>query len=76
MRTIWQTAWHRFSIISGVVSDASARIVATIFYFTVLVPFGIGYTLFADPLHRKNNQPRWHDRAPIPTDIESAKEQG
>ena len=76
MRTIWETAWHRFTIVSGVVSDATSRVVSVLFYFTILVPFGVGYTLFADPMHTKNNQPRWFDRAPIPTDIESAKEQG
>ena len=52
MRDYWQLAWHRFNIITGIISDTNARVVALIFYFTILVPFGLGSTLFADPLRR------------------------
>lgn len=75
MREILSLAWQRFSIISAVVSDANARAVATIFYFTIFVPFGLISILGSDPLRRKD-APRWLDREPVPTDIASAKEQG
>ena len=53
MREIWDIAWHRFTVIQDVVSDANARIIAVLFYFTVLMPFGIVYTLVGDPLRKK-----------------------
>lgn len=74
-QTILATAWQRFTIISSIISDTNARIVATVFYFTILVPFGVFYTLFGDPM-RKSDDPAWLDRDPVPTDLESAKEQG
>ncbi len=43
---IW-SAWKKFGEVIG---DFVARVVLTMFYFTVLVPFGIGVRLFGDPL--------------------------
>lgn len=73
--SIISITWHRFSLIMAVVSDATARIISTLFYFTLLVPFGLGSRLFSDALNR-NGTPTWHDREPIPTDVESARLQG
>lgn len=74
-QSVWDVAWHRFNIISGIISDTTARVIAVLFYFTIFVPFGIVSTLFSDPLRRKESA-RWLERPPVPTDIESAKEQG
>lgn len=76
MREILSIAWQRFTINTSIVADGQGRFIATLFYFTVLVPFGFGYTLLSDPLRRKNNQAEWLEREPVPTDLESAKEQG
>lgn len=75
MRELIHVAWRRFNIISGVVSDTSARVVATLFYFTVLVPFGIGSVIFSDPM-RVREGAVWVEREPVPTDIDSARQQG
>ncbi|MGJ3238983.1 MAG: hypothetical protein ACFE0Q_09800 [Anaerolineae bacterium] len=86
MREIWDIVWHRFSVIQAVVSDANARIIALLFYFTILAPFGMGYALTSDPLLEKkitgadgkptNVGQAWHAREPVPTDFESARRQG
>jgi hypothetical protein len=86
VREIWDIAWHRFNVIQAIVSDANARIIAILFYFTILLPFGLGYTLFADPLRVKmvkSNDGKmksvgqgWLDREPVPTDLDSARQQG
>jgi hypothetical protein len=86
MKRIWQIAWHRFTVIQGAVSDANARMIAVIFYFTILLPFGVIYTLVGDPLRLKpvtdeNGQTRpvgqaWHERHPVHNDIDSARQQG
>ncbi|MGB7338123.1 MAG: hypothetical protein WBC91_04455 [Phototrophicaceae bacterium] len=86
MREIFDIAWHRFNVIQGVVADANARIIAVLFYFTILMPFGLGYSLTSDPFLEKevtnkegkktNAAQAWHDRDPVPTDLEIARRQG
>lgn len=86
MREIWDIAWHRFNVIQAIVSDANARIIAILFYCTILLPFGLAYTLSADPLRTKmvkqadgsmkNVGQAWLDREPVPNDLDSARQQG
>ena len=42
MSEIVHLAWDRFKIIAGIVGDVQGRVIVTLFYFTILVPFGIG----------------------------------
>ena len=76
MRETLSFAWQRFSLIQSVNSDAIVRFIATLFYFTVMAPFGIGSTLLIDPLRRKQTKAEWIDREPVSNDLESAKQQG
>lgn len=77
MREINNIAWRRFNIIATISGDVIGRFVLTLFYFTILMPFGIGYTLFSDPLQKSGGiGPHWLGREPVPNDIESAKQQG
>lgn len=83
MSEIWDIAWHRFTVIQTIVGDASARIIAVLFYFTILAPFGLGYMLTSDPFgqkvvdgkHKRSAQ-AWHEREDVPTDLDSARQQG
>ncbi len=45
--------WHGWKAFGQFMGDWLARLVLTIFYFTILVPFGLGVRLFSDPLHIK-----------------------
>ena len=76
VKSTLQLAWDRFSLIANVVADINGRIIATLFYFTILLPFGLLSSLFMDPLHMSSAEPSWQDREPVPTDMASAKEQG
>jgi len=76
LKALFDVAWHRFTIITSVIADAQARIISTLFYFTIFVPFGIASTLFTDPLRRKIQGTSWLKRDAVPTDIDSAREQG
>ena len=85
VREIWDIVWHRFNVILAVVSDANARAIAVFFYFTILVPFGLGSRLASDPMRQKTvtdgNGKRhvgqeWVQREPVPTDVNSARQQG
>lgn len=65
LKKFWE-GWKKFGQWMG---DALARIVLTVFYFTIFLPFGLGVRLFGDPLMIKTRPaalwlPRkTHDRA-------------
>jgi hypothetical protein len=71
-----QFAWKRFTLITTVLGEAQGRFFITAFYYTILVPFGVGSRLFSDPLRRKSPNTEWHERPAVPTDLESAQQQG
>ena len=59
LRKIWQ-AWKR---IGQFIGDQIGRVVLTVFYFTLFMPFGLGVKFFGDPLAmRVDGQPKWLDR--------------
>ena len=45
--------WHHWKAFGQFLGNWLGRVVLTIFYFTVFVPFGLGVRLFGDPLHIK-----------------------
>ena len=46
LRNVWQ-AWKR---IGQFIGDQVGRLVLTIFYFTLFMPFALGVRLFGDPM--------------------------
>lgn len=78
MRDIFSLAWARFNVITTIMGDVQGRLIATLFYYTILLPFGIGSRLFTDPLQQKVDvkERTWTERHALPTDIESAHKQG
>ena len=76
MKSLAQLAWDRFSVNSAIVADINGRIIATAFYCTIMVPFGLLSAIFMDPLRKRKGAASWSEREPVPTDIASAREQG
>jgi hypothetical protein len=69
---IWK-AWKR---VGQFIGDIVARIVLTIFYFTVFVPFGLGVRLLSDPLMIKKSGPSfWLPRETRDRSLEEARRQ-
>ena len=59
LRKFWQ-AWKR---IGQFIGDQVGRVVLTVFYFTLFVPFALGVRLFGDPLAlRPSNRAIWLER--------------
>lgn len=56
--------WHLWKRIGRLIGDFIGRVVLTVFYFTVLVPFGLGVRLFSDSLRLKEtgNPSHWLER--------------
>lgn len=69
--------WQRWRALSARVADVQARVILTIFYFTVAAPFGILRTYFADPLAtRPGRRPRqWHERRTRDLTLDDARRQ-
>ena len=59
LRKVWQ-AWKRFGQFMG---DMIGRLVLTIFYFTLFMPFALGVRFFGDPLAiRPSSRAKWVER--------------
>lgn len=73
LKAFW-SQWLRFGHLMG---DIVARVFMTIFYFTLLLPFGVILTLFGDPLdmRRKDKAPAWQPRTTGDRTLEDARRQ-
>ena len=59
LRKFW-AGWKRFGQFMG---DVIGRLVLTIFYFTIFLPFGAGMRLFSDRLDiKRHDKPSWRKR--------------
>jgi hypothetical protein len=59
LRKVWE-AWKR---IGQFIGDQVGRVVLTIFYFTLFMPFALGVRFFKDPLAlRPSGRTKWLER--------------
>lgn len=70
LRKAWH-AWKRFGQFMG---DLIGRLVLTVFYFTLFMPFGLGVRFFGDPLGlRPRSRPKWLERQTHDLTLEDAR---
>lgn len=69
LKRIWDT-WKR---VSRAIGNFQARVILTILYATVVMPFGIALRLFSDPLRIKHRPIAWLDHPRTPTNIDWAR---
>lgn len=62
VRKLWET-WKR---IGQLIGNFVARVVLTLFYFTLFAPFGVGVRLWSDPLRLRGGHEMsfWVGREP------------
>ena len=72
-----QRIWSAWKKLGQVIGDFIARVVLTVFYFTVFVPFGIGVRLFGDPLGLTppSERPRWQPRSEADASLDAGRRQ-
>ena len=71
-----QKVWKKWKAFGELLGNIIARIVLTIFYFTVFVPFAIGAQLFNDHLGIKTIPANyWQARSNQSETLEKAKSQ-
>ena len=69
LKSAWNL-WKRFGLFMG---NLFGRIILTIFYFTIYLPFGLGVRLFGDPLAIRQARPLWHSRETTDQDLGDAR---
>ena len=73
---MFNVAWERYKLLGEILVDFQGRAMAVLFYFTIMVPFGIGTRVFGDPLNIKDRTPTWRERDSISTALDEARRQG
>lgn len=68
-------AWQAWTGIAHAIANFQARVLLTIFYAVLVLPFGIASRLFSDPLRIKRRPTRWLDHPEEPHDLPWAKRQ-
>jgi hypothetical protein len=69
LKKIWH-GWLRFGLFIG---NLFGRIILTILYFTIVLPFGILTSLAMDPLNIKHPAPVWVERTTRDRTIDDAR---
>jgi hypothetical protein len=68
--------WANWKKIAHQVADFQARVLLTIIYFVLILPFGLAVRYFADSLHTKKRPERWLEYPRSPNDMDEAHRQG
>lgn len=71
----FKLAWERFRHNAKILGDIQGHIAAGIFYYTVMIPFGLLARLTSDPLRLKPGS-GWVEREPVDSQLEAAQRQG
>jgi len=78
MRGFWlglKHIWEGWKYIAQKIGNFQARLLLTIVYFILVLPFGLAVRWFSDPLRIKRPPAQWLDYADAVGDVEGAKRQ-
>jgi hypothetical protein len=65
--------WTKFGRAIG---NFNARVLLTLLYAVVILPFGLLVRFFSDSFHTKKRPEAWFDHPPIPNTLDEARRQG
>jgi hypothetical protein len=65
--------WKR---IGHAIGNFQARVLLTVIYSILILPFGLAVRLFSDSMHMKKRPEKWFDHPAIPNTLEEARRQG
>ncbi len=71
LKRLWE-AWKR---LGHKIGNFQARVLLTVFYGVLILPFGLVTRWFADPLRIKRRPTKWLDHPDEPMDLQWAKRQ-
>jgi Gpi18-like mannosyltransferase len=73
LRTTLSENWKKFGRAIG---NFNARVLLTLLYAVVIMPFGLAVRFFSDSFHIKKRPEAWFDHPPLPNTVEEARRQG
>lgn len=73
LRAKISAGWKAFGHAIG---NFNARVLLTLLYSIVILPFGLVVRLFSDSMHIKKRPEKWFDHPPTPNTLEEARRQG
>lgn len=77
MKRLLGRLWNIWLPVGQFIGDWIARIVLTLFYFTILLPYGIGVRLLSDPLGiKKPLNVSWSERKTVEPSLEKYRSLG
>lgn len=68
--------WEGWKKIGHAIGDFQARVLLTVIYSVLILPFGLLVRCFADSLQTKKRTVEWLDHPAIPNDLNEARRQG
>ena len=72
----WKRAWQRWMRLATLIGEFQARVILSLFYFVIVLPFGLAVRLFADPLGIKGRrQSTWTDFSDRSRTLEDTRRQ-
>ena len=72
--SIFRQIWERWIVVAQIIGDFIGRIILTVFYFTLFMPFGLGVRYLSDPLMvKENNHVEWEDRTTLDLTIDDVR---
>lgn len=70
-----KAAWKAWTRIAHVIGNFQARVLLTILYVVLVLPFGVIVRLFADPLRIKKRPTKWLNETQEVYDMQWAQKQ-
>ncbi len=66
----------RWKKIGHAIGNFQARVLLTLIYYVLVLPFGLAVRVFSDSMHMKKRPDKWFDHPAIPNTLEEARRQG
>ena len=76
MKEFFKKLWAGYKRVARKIGDFQARVLLTIIYAVLVLPFGLVIRFFADSLHIKKQPTQWLDHPREVMNIEWARHQG
>jgi hypothetical protein len=68
--------WEVWKELAHKIANFQARVLLTLMYSILVLPFGLMVRWFSDSLHTKKRTVAWLNHPPIPNDLTEARRQG
>ena len=72
---LYKRAWQAWKDLAHKIGNFQARVILTIFYAVLVLPFGLASRWFSDPLRIKKKPEQWLDHPDEAYDLEWARKQ-